>query len=700
MCFRLVLAVLTMAVLMNPGLRPAQASKQDVMQIDEMVVSATRREKKIEDVPASISVITSDAIEKTATVTLDDVFRYTPAVRVTRGQGMSHWHSSMSIRGMDNLIYVDGISMRDGFGGDSNLTFLPTEDIGKVEILRGPSSALYGGGAVGGVINIFSKMPDDGWHASLKPEYGNYDYKKYTAKLSHGGEHLSFSLSCSQQSIGNQYTRDEILAYDYDYRTGTRTYYDTDTSDGHQGWENWNHDYQDWRVLPKFFFKNESTKLTLSMGIVEAETGIGYTDKYQNIDGFSNVENSWESNKIFSGFSGETRFGKDTTLFYRASYHNPESKRWLENMDLTVPLDDQPLGGSAYKPEPVFYRSITEYGSKDYNFDVRLSTPIYQRHLVMIGAEYILNDAFYEIYEEGTNKPLTDPMDERFDSYAVYVQDEWQIIDPLVFTLGIRSDFYSDFDNQISPKGSLLYYLTDNTQLFGSVATAYNPPSISQTHGSLWNMGTFSIIENNPDLQPEQSISYEVGTKHQFANNIRAGLSGFWTESDDLISREKDTVDVGGTDSGCSLTRYRYLNIDEARIAGVEFETNIDIGSMHNISASYTYLDAIDKNTHERLEKKPKHSVGVTYAINWKPTDKFSYWASIQGRYIDGLLLARGDEENQNFFVADLSLGADILNHGQIFINATNVFDKKYQEFSDTRYQQGQQIWGGVNLYF
>ncbi|WP_419657450.1 putative TonB-dependent receptor [Desulfosarcina variabilis str. Montpellier] len=99
MCFRLVLAVLTMAVLMNPGLRPAQASKQDVMQIDEMVVSATRREKKIEDVPASISVITSDAIEKTATVTLDDVFRYTPAVRVTRGQGMSHWHSSISIRG-------------------------------------------------------------------------------------------------------------------------------------------------------------------------------------------------------------------------------------------------------------------------------------------------------------------------------------------------------------------------------------------------------------------------------------------------------------------------------------------------------------------------------------------------------------------------------------------------------------------------
>ncbi len=679
-------------------------------ELEEVVVTATKTEREIGKVPASISVIKAEDIEGTATVTLDDAFRYTPGIKVTRGEGMGTCHTFMSIRGMrsgHNLVYVDGVNMVESLGGGVNLSFLPTEDIEKVEILRGASSALYGGRAMGGVVNIFSKKPEDGLHSSLKPEYGTYDYEKYVLKTSYGWEEFGFSLSYVNKSIGNFWTRDEMLAKDYDYRTGISTYYDTDEEQGHKGWENWNHDYEEWNIRPKLFYEGDSTKLTLSMGMMDNETGLGYTTKYQNVDGASDIEKNLEKSKVFAGLLGETKLDKDTTLSYRVNYHNPERKSYGENMDLTIPLTDQPLAGSSYSPSPVFLRSITEDGSKDYELETRLTKPLSESHIVTAGVEYIRNDASYEIKEEGTEKALTNSMDKDVDFYSIYLQDEWQVTDPLLLTLGIRGDFFSDFDDQVSPKAAFLYDIADKTQVFGSVATAYNPPSIRQTFGPDWNMGTYILRVSNPDLEPEESISYETGIRHAFTENFRVGLSGFWTEAENLITSVQERRQVGSTTSAgksCYIT-YEYSdNVEEARMAGVEVETSLKLGKNQRIFANYTLLDTLNKTTDEQLERLPKHLGSVGYSFNYKPDEKFNYRASARVRASDKMWMSQwGAGDNlwsDGFFVADLSLGVDIMDSSEIFLNVTNLFDEDYKEFTYARYQRGRQIWGGVKFYF
>jgi len=255
--------------------------KNNVYKLEEVVVTATKTERTSSEVPASVTVVKSDDIDKSAITTLDDIFRYTPDFQVIRGEGMGTVHNFMSIRGMGpkrTLVYVDGVNMVESYRGTTNLSFLPTKNVDRIEILRGPSSALYGGRAMGGVINIFTKMPEKGWHVSFEPEYGDYDYQHYPLSLSYGGENFGISLACSYKSIKNYWTREKIVGRDYDYRTGTYTYYDTTAEAGHEGWENWNRDYDEWSLRAKVDLKLwDTTKLALNFGYIKNEPGNGYT---------------------------------------------------------------------------------------------------------------------------------------------------------------------------------------------------------------------------------------------------------------------------------------------------------------------------------------------------------------------------------------------------------------------------------------
>ncbi len=188
------------------------------------MVTATKTEKEIKNTPASISVIKADELDSSPNMTLDEAFRYTPSVQIIRGEGIATVHNFTSIRGIGdsrNLLYIDGVNMVESMSGNTNLSFLPTAGVDRIEILRGPSSALYGGRGMSGVINIKTKTPDPGWHGNVKPAFGNYDYQKYQGTVSYGSEPFSVSLALSDTQTNNYWSRDTIIRRDYDYRTGT-----------------------------------------------------------------------------------------------------------------------------------------------------------------------------------------------------------------------------------------------------------------------------------------------------------------------------------------------------------------------------------------------------------------------------------------------------------------------------------------------
>jgi outer membrane receptor for ferrienterochelin and colicin len=696
MCFMVVIFI-------SPIPAAAQQENQQAVHLDEVVVTATKTEKEIKNTPASISVIKADTLDSSPNMTLDEAFRYTPSVQIIRGEGVATVHNFTSIRGVGdsrNLLYVDGVNMVESMSGNTNLSLLPTAGVERIEILRGPSSALYGGRGMSGVINIMTKTPEAGWHGSFKPSFGNYDYRKYQGTVSYGSEPFSVSLALSDTQTDNYWSRDTIIRRDYDYRTGDYSYdYFSDyESEGHEGWEHWNRDYEENALRSKIQFRpSDNLNLAIVGGTMNNETGNGYTDRYT--DGAGNdVEKYLEKSKDYIGLMGDANFGGKSKLAFRLTYHKPEYTNFGENMDLALSLDDPAQlapGGRA----PQFYRSKSNQGSKDYEAELKWSLPVSHQglgeHLVTVGAEYLRNDIYWSIEEEGSGRALTPEVDLTKDAWSLYLQDEYFINAKWTLTAGLRGDFYDDFDDQVSPKVSLLYKHDPSTQYFLSGGYAYNPPAYSDKFGTDWNMTAYTVRTNNSDLDAEKLKSVELGARKSIADKFNGSLTAYYTEADDLIESIKERREIGGAGSRVYMTYEYHANIDRATMKGIESEFNYDIAANHRISGNLTYMEAKNEETDQRLERSPTWLGSIAYNYS-RPFDRYRLWTTLRGRGQDGIYIGEYsvDEprEVSGFFVVDVSLGFDIGKYFSVFGDVTNLFDADYREFTFTRYQPGR-VW-------
>jgi len=690
---------------------PRAAEADDKLIMEEIVVTATKTEKGVAEAPASVSVIQGDTIDAGPNATFDQALRYTPSIQIIRGEGIATVHNFINIRGIGekrNLLYIDGVNMVESMSGNINLSFLPTEGIDQVEILRGPSSALYGGRGMSGVISIMTLDPDPGLHGSLSAAFGNYDFRKYQGSASYGGENLSLSLTLSDAATDNYWFRDTLIRRDYDYRTGIFTYdYDSEyETEGHEGWENWNRDYDERALRSKIrYAPAENVDMSFVFGIMDNETGNGFTDRYTDADG-SAVEEYLEKDKAYAGLTGSFRLPGQSQLSYRLTYHNPESRIITENMDLTLALDD-PAQLARSGRAPQFYRSESIQGSDDYEAELRwlapVSHPLLGDHDVTLGVEYLRNEIYWSIEEKDTGRQLTPSVNGTKDAWSIYIQDEFFINDQFTLTAGLRGDFYDDFNDQVSPKLSLLYQHDSTTQFFASGGYAYNPPPYSQKFGTDWNMTAYTIRTNNPDLDAEKLKSAEVGMRKTIAEKFQASLTAYYAKADDLIESVKEKRQIGGPDSRVFMTYEYHDNIDEATMKGIESAFKFDVHPNHSLSGGVTYMDAENDETGQRLERSPNWLGHIAYRYD-QQFDFFRIWSTIRGRGQDDILLGEYSvDEPRNvsgFFVFDMSLGVDIGPHVSLFANGTNLFDKDYREFTYTRYQPGRAWWIGGEIRF
>ena len=149
------------------------ANEVQEYELDEMVVTATRTEESNIKVASIVNVITADEIKKKNILTITDALKEVAGIYDGRPGGMSDTANGIQMRGFgeaDILVLYDGMPLNDGYSGKVNWSAIAIDDVAKIEVLQGAASSLYGGRAVGGVINIISKNPDkDSVHV-----YANY----------------------------------------------------------------------------------------------------------------------------------------------------------------------------------------------------------------------------------------------------------------------------------------------------------------------------------------------------------------------------------------------------------------------------------------------------------------------------------------------------------------------------------------------
>ena len=243
--------------------------------LDTLVVTATRSEEKIENVPARISVISKAEIEKNPALNLNDLVKQDAALNVVQTGGLGQT-TSIFTRGTNSnhtLVLKDGAALIEGINGKNNSELLDLSDVGQIEILKGPASVQYGSDAIGGVIQLLTDTPEknsafitglygenntckalvgldlnqDGFFAQIRgqrlesdgteilntqeKDQASYDQKGYSTKIGYKQDNFKTSVSISENEGINRYL---------DYSTGTNTA----KRDFKNQLVNWNGQYQ------------------------------------------------------------------------------------------------------------------------------------------------------------------------------------------------------------------------------------------------------------------------------------------------------------------------------------------------------------------------------------------------------------------------------------------------------------------------
>jgi outer membrane receptor for ferrienterochelin and colicins len=234
-----------------------------------------------------------------------------------------------------------------------------------------------------------------------------------------------------------------------------------------------------------------------------------------------------------------------------------------------------------------------------------ISVPLGEKHLVTAGLEHRI--------EELKNPNLTNGKDD-FTLNSVYVQDEIDLTENTLITLGTRFDDHESFGNEVSPRASIVWNATDRLILKGSYGHGFRAPNIKQVSpGYTFPLGIF-VIASNPDLKPETNDAVELGANYS-TERFSINTALFDNKVKNLIDTRFDSFLPGGV-----LQRWTYDNIEKARLKGAEISTKVQLREGLQLTSSYQYLDAKD-GAGQRLERRPRHtlSAGILWEKNsWK----------------------------------------------------------------------------------
>ena len=568
---------------------------------DVMVVTASGYEKKIANAAASVSVISQQELQTNKYNDLGDALRGVEGVDVESSTGKTGG-LEISIRGMPasyTLILIDGIRQNgtsdvtpNGFSAMNTSFMPPLSAIERIEIIRGPMSTLYGSDAIGGVVNIITRKSADKWSTSINTGVNLQESNKWgnsgNANFWSSGPLIANVLD--MQVRGSTTQREGSSITSLSDTAVTRVPYPT-------GSQNYNLGTRfDWKI-------NTANTLWLDLD-VSRQRYANDDGQLGSLTGGYDKTLRYERNKATLGYDAALTFG---TWKSSLNWSETENKgRQLVKATLTPAQASRAGEARELKNSNVILNSL-------------LLTPLGASHLLTTGGEY--RDTRMKDGVVLANSGETFQQ----QSWAAYLEDEWHILDSLALTVGSRYEHNDVYGGHLSPRGYLVWDVTDEWTLKGGVTTGYKAPSLSQLHNGISGVagqGTINTV-GNPNLKPEESTSYETGVYYANQKGFNANITGFYTQYRNKI------VSYSINDQTSS-----YTNSGKARTDGVEFATSIPLWRDNvNLALNYTYTQSEQKdgkNKGASLSYTPKHMANAR--LNWQATRDLNAWLGARYR--------------------------------------------------------------------
>ncbi|ENM6993769.1 bifunctional siderophore receptor/adhesin Iha [Escherichia coli] len=568
---------------------------------DVMIVSASGYEKKLTNAAASVSVISQEELQSSQYHDLAEALRSVEGVDVESGTGKTGG-LEISIRGMPasyTLILIDGVRQ----GGSSDVTpngfsamntgFMPPlAAIERIEVIRGPMSTLYGSDAMGGVVNIITRKNADKWLSSVNAGLNLQESNKWgnSSQFNFWSSGPLVDDSVSLQVRGSTQQRQGSSVTSLSDTAATRIPYPTESQNYNLGAR------LDWKASEQdvLWFDMDTTRQRYDNrdGQLGSLTG-GYDRTLR-----------YERNKISAAYDHTFTFG---TWKSYLNWNETENK----GRELVRSVLKRDKWGLAGQPR--------ELKESNLILNSLLLTPLGESHLVTVGGEFQSSSMKDGVVLASTGETF------RQKSWSVFAEDEWHLTDALALTAGSRYEHHEQFGGHFSPRAYLVWDVADAWTLKGGVTTGYKAPRMGQLHKGISGVsgqGKTNLL-GNPDLKPEESVSYEAGVYYDNPAGLNANVTGFMTDFSNKI------VSYSINDNTNS-----YVNSGKARLHGVEFAGTLPLWSEDvTLSLNYTWTRSEQRDGDNKgapLSYTPEHMVNAK--LNWQITEEVASWLGARYR--------------------------------------------------------------------
>ncbi|HDZ24439.1 MAG TPA: TonB-dependent receptor [Desulfobacteraceae bacterium] len=592
---------------------------------EEVVVTATRIETASSEVGSSITVITNQQIEQRQNTTVPEILRTVPALDVVRSGGPGG-QTSVFIRGAKSehtLVLIDGIEMNDPItpGRSYDFANLTTDNIERIEIIRGPQSTLYGSDAIGGVINIITKRGKGKPSGFVSAEGGSFNTFTEKAGVSGGNKWANYSLGISR------WDTDGISA--------------ANEKDG-------NHEKDGY----------ENTSISTRLGVTPAENlDADFILRYINAK--ADIDNS-------GGVGGDDPNNKADLeqLFFRTQVRLfLFNDLWEQKLGFSLTDLDRDYRNDTDADHPSDL-DRSSYDGKILKFDWQHNLYLHETNTLTLGIENEEEKGKSKYYSESAWGPYTSSFKEKTArTTGYYLQDQVKLRDSWFTTLGVRLDDHSRFGSETTYRIASAYLVRQTgTKFKGTYGTGFKAPSLYQLYSQY----------GNQNLDPEESTGWDIGVEQSlFDKKLILGVTYFSNEFDELI-------EFVGYESGTS----KYINVAEAEAKGVEVFASVrPIGDLI-FRASYTYTDTEDKETGKDLLRRAQNKFGLD--VNYQFMDKGNVNLSLVyvGKRDDNdySTWPATRVELDDYVLANLAASYDITRNIQVFGRVENFLDEDYEE--------------------